>query len=105
MIRRPPRSTLFPYTTLFRSRVPCTSPRSLGGPMRDYLGVDWADAEHAVWVEDEAGTKVLSRTVPHTGDGFAEFGRWPDERPPAVRGLWAAVEEPDGRIVRLPVDP
>src|SRR2546422_193771 len=23
MIRRPPRSTLFPYTTLFRSRIPC----------------------------------------------------------------------------------
>src|SRR2546430_13156696 len=28
MIRRPPRSTLFPYTTLFRSRLP------LGGPRR-----------------------------------------------------------------------
>src|SRR3712207_8273043 len=27
MIRRPPRSTLFPYTTLFRSRTP-TPPRS-----------------------------------------------------------------------------
>src|SRR5215467_14749944 len=26
MIRRPPRSTLFPYTTLFRSRPACTSP-------------------------------------------------------------------------------
>src|SRR2546430_8342562 len=25
MIRRPPRSTLFPYTTLFRSSVVCTS--------------------------------------------------------------------------------
>src|SRR5437764_13668732 len=25
MIRRPPRSTLFPYTTLFRSRSPSTS--------------------------------------------------------------------------------
>src|SRR5256885_13278071 len=25
MIRRPPRSTLFPYTTLFRSRPPMTS--------------------------------------------------------------------------------
>src|SRR5258708_16832723 len=25
MIRRPPRSTLFPYTTLFRSRHNCTS--------------------------------------------------------------------------------
>src|SRR5260370_326420 len=25
MIRRPPRSTLFPYTTLFRSRMACSS--------------------------------------------------------------------------------
>src|SRR5438445_1345201 len=25
MIRRPPRSTLFPYTTLFRSSLPCCS--------------------------------------------------------------------------------
>src|SRR6266496_2759900 len=34
MIRRPPRSTLFPYTTLFRSRgtraTACSSCRSLG---------------------------------------------------------------------------
>src|SRR3712207_8083089 len=29
MIRRPPRSTLFPYTTLFRSRIP-TSPLMAG---------------------------------------------------------------------------
>src|SRR3712207_9003868 len=29
MIRRPPRSTLFPYTTLFRSGVAVTSPRLL----------------------------------------------------------------------------
>src|SRR3712207_9564552 len=28
MIRRPPRSTLFPYTTLFRSRKNCKSPCS-----------------------------------------------------------------------------
>src|SRR5437762_9922747 len=26
MIRRPPRSTLFPYTTLFRSQGPCAVP-------------------------------------------------------------------------------
>src|SRR5258708_31681049 len=39
MIRRPPRSTLFPYTTLFRSRalgLPCNPPpaqgRSCGSP-------------------------------------------------------------------------
>src|SRR5256885_11862210 len=31
MIRRPPRSTLFPYTTLFRSRITTTTP----GPRPD----------------------------------------------------------------------
>src|SRR5256885_9585872 len=30
MIRRPPRSTLFPYTTLFRSRRPLTSKLDYG---------------------------------------------------------------------------
>src|SRR3712207_7873226 len=33
MIRRPPRSTLFPYTTLFRSRrFLCCQPHRRGGP-------------------------------------------------------------------------
>src|SRR6267143_1807006 len=72
--------------------------------MRDYLGVDWADAEHAVWVEDEAGMKVISRTVPHTVDGFAEFGRWLDERRAAGRERWAAIEKPEGRIVDFLLD-
>src|SRR2546421_8145849 len=33
MIRRPPRSTLFPYTTLFRSRPPAP-PRPFAGPSK-----------------------------------------------------------------------
>src|SRR5258708_19794249 len=40
MIRRPPRSTLFPYTTLFRSRVP----REKDGvvlPQRERLGEEF----------------------------------------------------------------
>src|SRR5258705_7028337 len=32
MIRRPPRSTLFPYTTLFRSRFPHLLPGPVGVP-------------------------------------------------------------------------
>src|SRR2546422_2944953 len=32
MIRRPPRSTLFPYTTLFRSHAPRSHAREPGGP-------------------------------------------------------------------------
>src|SRR2546430_16235390 len=97
MIRRPPRSTLFPYTTLFRSRVPCTSPRSLGGPMRDYLGVDWADAEHAVWVEAEAGTEVLSRPLAHQGGRFAEVGPRLGATRAAGGGVRGGGGEPGGR--------
>src|SRR5687768_17679037 len=35
MIRRPPRATLFPYTTLFRSRPPCSGQLAAGlrGPL------------------------------------------------------------------------
>src|SRR2546426_6914498 len=36
MIRRPPRSTLFPYTTLFRSAV---RPRPRGGAFSQRLGI------------------------------------------------------------------
>src|SRR5258707_6515485 len=32
MIRRPPRSTLFPYTTLFRSPPPAASTSRIGNP-------------------------------------------------------------------------
>src|SRR2546426_7757813 len=39
MIRRPPRSTLFPYTTLFRSggRNRCTPPLGIFGPSLYFL--------------------------------------------------------------------
>src|SRR2546427_8713123 len=33
MIRRPPRSTLFPYTTLFRSRLHVHDPRPVAGQL------------------------------------------------------------------------
>src|SRR5438445_3779472 len=35
MIRRPPRSTLFPYTTLFRSRDPCDQERDCPLPAQE----------------------------------------------------------------------
>src|SRR3712207_7447919 len=39
MIRRPPRSTLFPYTTLFRSRVVAAVRDHALGPADDRVGV------------------------------------------------------------------
>src|SRR3712207_8083066 len=41
MIRRPPRSTLFPYTTLFRSQAEDLAAH-LRGPAGDRIVVDWA---------------------------------------------------------------
>src|SRR5690349_22887341 len=41
MIRRPPRSTLFPYTTLFRSRQSLHHREQVGGP----LGVEHRGAD------------------------------------------------------------
>src|SRR5438094_7137853 len=55
MIRRPPRSTLFPYTTLFRSEV------EIGGDVgRDRAGED-GDAAGNAAVEDQRSTPADDR--------------------------------------------
>lgn len=72
--------------------------------MRFYIGLDWADAEHAVWVEDENATKIVGRIVPQTAEGLSEWGRWLDERRAEGIELWAAIEKPEGRIVDLLLD-
>src|SRR5256712_3667202 len=72
--------------------------------MRYYLGVDWADKTHAVWVVDEQGAKVASRAVPHTAAGLSEWGRELDEWRAQGIELWAAVERPQGRGVDFLLD-
>jgi transposase len=72
--------------------------------MRNYIGVDWADAAHAIYVEDDVGALVLSRAVPDSVEAFAEWGRWLDERRAAGIELWAAIERPDGRVVNFLLD-
>src|SRR5690349_23767547 len=54
MIRRPPRSTLFPYTTLFRSALSSQRPRAGTGRRRHRRGADRAPPAggHAAWVHD-----------------------------------------------------
>src|SRR6266704_2453508 len=50
-----------------------------GGRVRYYVGVDWADHARGRRVDDERGTKITARTVPHTAAGFSEWGRELDE--------------------------
>src|SRR5687767_15634521 len=69
MIRRPPRSTLFPYTTLFRSVLDGEDVPAVGRPLLDQavgvvLGVD--DAAHECIVD--ARVVVGDRSEEHTSE-------------------------------------
>src|SRR3989475_1054416 len=55
MIRRPPRSTLFPYTTLFRSPSSSHSP----GAVPRGLGSTVAPSGTSAWVRSEEHTSEL----------------------------------------------
>src|SRR2546425_7288501 len=59
MIRRPPRSTLFPYTTLFRSHVVAESPRFHARNTARYWGVHQRTAENGRSVRSEEHTSEL----------------------------------------------
>src|SRR2546425_9196773 len=61
MIRRPPRSTLFPYTTLFRSIT-----RPLGEIVRVAEQVGRGDLSHSVRVRSHDEIGQLVRTVNDT---------------------------------------
>src|SRR3712207_8561045 len=59
MIRRPPRSTLFPYTTLFRSLVFITTPSSIASK--------WCHSELALarWLRKPILSLLLDDSDPH----------------------------------------
>jgi len=71
---------------------------------RYYLGVDWADEFHQVWVSDPEGKKVTEKKVVENVEGLAEFGRFLDESRAKEIELWAAIEKPNGRIVDFLLD-
>src|SRR3712207_8338808 len=78
MIRRPPRSTLFPYTTLFRS-VAVAQPR--------FLGLHRPPPSRSVAVP------ARRRAVRHGADGFGRHKQ--DAAPPA------SPSPPDRKSTRL----
>ena len=71
---------------------------------RYYLGLDWADEAHAVWVVNERGEKVWAGKVAQTTEGLAEFGCRLHEWGGAEITIWAALEKPEGRIVDFLLD-
>jgi transposase len=71
---------------------------------RYYLGVDWADEFHQVWVSNAEGKKVAEMKVDQSPKGMGEFGRWLHECKGEGIELWAAIEKPQGRIVDFLLD-
>src|SRR5690349_23018223 len=63
MIRRPPRSTLFPYTTLFRSDAHCGRPWSPWGVTVALKGCEGADEIQNAPVGDRKSTRLNSSHV------------------------------------------
>src|SRR2546422_7344376 len=74
MIRRPPRSTLFPYTTLFRSNPETAVPLKVGSYMRHPAGghhYDGAKEEDVIVMISGYGPSknlVLDRSEEHTSE-------------------------------------
>ena len=73
MIRRPPRSTLFPYTTLFRSRIlQCLQKQAYDGELVNLFqtaSLDVQCPEPFSWSLDgeraEGGKQLHIRCLPH----------------------------------------
>src|SRR2546427_9221305 len=63
MIRRPPRSTLFPYTTLFRSRSPSLNPPSRKCSTKPGKSVEAVSGDHSTAGPSLPAIKV---NVPHS---------------------------------------
>src|SRR2546426_12734762 len=83
MIRRPPRSTLFPYTTLFRSR---------GGPVAELPLEVPPPALHRVVHKERTGVTISAAD----GDGAGEW------RPTAAHPHGGRRTPPAGPVAELP---
>src|SRR3712207_8087592 len=81
MIRRPPRSTLFPYTTLFRSAFAALGVRTVidlrrpwevrkHGRVAEHYGVDYYNLviRHVDWEQIEQPGRVPRRSEEHTSE-------------------------------------
>src|SRR2546426_2455865 len=105
MIRRPPRSTLFPYTTLFRSG-PVPQPLApVGVRGRDDSEQIGCGALHAVRARVDVGDSRIVRVLARKRDVQPEQARGEAEREVqrvagTARGLVAAPQRDQTRLAR-----
>ncbi len=71
---------------------------------RYYLGLDWGDEIHAVWVVDEKGEKVWAGQVKQTAEALGEFAHLLYQWTSGGVEIWGCVEKPEGRVVDFLLD-
>src|SRR2546422_7215178 len=71
MIRRPPRSTLFPYTTLFRSRSIMV--RALKGELQEYVDEFRVPTRTGEWKWLQARGRVVERDAERSEEHTSEL--------------------------------
>src|SRR3712207_9192807 len=87
MIRRPPRSTLFPYTTLFRSPIPTRDLEIEEGPAESLASLRPGTRGVFVRVSDSdpAMLRYLDERGIRPGDAFEVVDKQPFDGPSFVR--------------------
>src|SRR5256886_14490744 len=91
MIRRPPRSTLFPYTTLFRSKNPEASEEAGRFGWHHTGDIGYLDDDNYLFIVDRAKDMII------TG-GFNVYSAGSEQtplRPPPGRGCAGIGPPPD----------
>src|SRR2546427_6962499 len=73
MIRRPPRSTLFPYTTLFRSVVRHIDEGAAQEPHRELVHSSWGAVSNAVEQIAKRDRKSTRLNSSHSQISYAVF--------------------------------
>src|SRR2546422_9418740 len=91
MIRRPPRSTLFPYTTLFRSAARIEA-RMKGLDPDDVEALGRCGAEIRGWIEATPFPKQLEAEI---AQGLRELAGGDESASVAVRSSATAEDLPD----------
>src|SRR2546430_12436492 len=103
MIRRPPRSTLFPYTTLFRSHA-LDEPHADQSAVPTWLLSQAVGASYKVALTGIGGDELFAGYRRHIGLLAGErHARLPHALPPGVSGLANLLHEPPRAA--LPVGP
>jgi transposase len=72
---------------------------------RVFVGIDWAETAHEVWVTDGHGNLVAHRQVPHTGEALTAMADWLIELAGGQANAAAvAIETPHGPVVDTLLD-